>query len=324
MKFPAILVALEKLNKLGISADARMEIDSSYSGQSKVRAVSSALNNEPSVAHYAKKILLVSDNDAFNRLYEFIGQDELNRVLDEKGYSKTRLSHRLSIALTKDENARTNPIRLYEGEELLYEQEMQIGTENYDSPSPIKRGKGFYSRGELIEEPFDFTSKNYFPLDEQHSMMMAVIFPDAFSEKSFDLRPEDRNLVLKYSSMFPGDSEITAYQDSTHYWDSYVKFLFYGSDPSMPTQENIKIFNKVGLAYGYSIDFAYIIDIKNGVEFFLSAVIHTNENRIFNDNEYEYEEIAFPFMGKLGQAIYDLELNRPKEYTPNFDDLLNY
>ena len=43
------------------------------------------------------------------------------------------------------------------------------------------------------------------------------------------------------------------------YRDSYVKFLMYGN---MKTEipQNIKIYNKVGDAYGYLIDCAYIED----------------------------------------------------------------
>ncbi|GAB5409259.1 MAG: hypothetical protein BalsKO_16240 [Balneolaceae bacterium] len=322
VKFPAVLLALEKLNQLGISANARMEIDSAYSGQSEVRIDSSAPNLEPSVAHYSKKIMLVSDNDAFNRLYEFIGQDELNRSLFEKGYTNSKIQHRLSISLSKEENARTNPIRLYEGRELLHEQLMKVGVKDYSSSEPIKRGIGYYSRGELTNEPFDFSTKNFFPLSEQHQMVQAFIFPESFPESAFDLRPEDRAMVLKYGSIIPRDSEIEAYKDSTHYWDTYVKFLMYGSDPETSIPKNIRVFNKIGLAYGFSTDNAYIVDVENKVEFFLSVVINTNPNQIYNDNIYSYDEIAFPFLENLGQAIYQMELKRDKENSPVFESIL--
>lgn len=77
------------------------------------------------------------------------------------------------------------------------------------------------------------------------------------------------------------------------------------------------MFNKSGLTYGFMIDNAYIVDFKNGVEFFLSAVIQVNENEIYNDNEYEYDEIGYPFMENLGKAFYDYELNRKREHSPD-------
>tara|TARA_R110000868_G_scaffold37111_9_gene131504 strand:- start:37303 stop:38517 length:1215 start_codon:yes stop_codon:yes gene_type:complete len=323
VKFPSVLIALEKLNQLGIPSSARMEIDSAYSGQSAVTTDSTSLNLEPSISQYAKKILLVSDNDAFNRLYEFIGQDNFNHILKEKGYTQSRINHRLSISLTNEENARTNPMRFYVDDEVIYKQDMQIGTGNYSASKNIKKGIGYISQGELVNGPFDFSSKNFFPLREQHEMMQALIFPESFPEKAFDLRSEDRELVLKYSSIAPKESKIEAYQDMVHYWDSFAKFLVHGSQPDSEIPENIQIFNKIGLAYGYTIDNAYIIDTLNNVEFFLTAVIHTNSNQIFNDNEYEYDEIALPFMAKLGQSIYNFELERPKKYTPNFENIFD-
>ena len=63
-----------------------------------------------------------------------------------------------------------------------------------------------------------------------------------------------------------------------------------------PMPNHIRVFNKVGVAYGYVIDNAYIVDLEAGVEFMLSAIIYTNEDGIFNDDKYEYETIALPFM----------------------------
>ncbi|MDP9231009.1 MAG: glycoside hydrolase family 9 protein, partial [Bacteroidota bacterium] len=42
---------------------------------------STAANGFPSIAQYIKKIFLVSDNDAYNRLYEFLGQQTINDKL---------------------------------------------------------------------------------------------------------------------------------------------------------------------------------------------------------------------------------------------------
>ena len=45
------------------------------------------------------------------------------------------------------------------------------------------------------------------------------------------------------------------------------------------------------------------MDFENNIEFFLSAVIHVNENRIYNDGNYEYDAIGLPFFGELGRAV---------------------
>jgi hypothetical protein len=322
VKLPASLIALEKMNRLGLPANARVEIDSVYSGQSAVKIDSSAANLQPSIAQYVKKILMVSDNDAHNRLYEFIGQDAFNDRLAEAGYPLSRMSHRLSISLSAEENARTNPMRFYVGDSLIFEQSEQVAVRDYHSEIPIKRGVGYQSNGEVINEPFDFSRKNAFPLREQHELIKALIFPQFFPERAFDLRPEDRNMVLKYMSLLPRNSEITAYQDMDHYWDAYVKFFMYGSVAGVTIPDHIKIFDKVGLAYGYAIDNAYIIDTEKGIEFLLSAVIHANPNQVFNDGIYGYESIAFPFLGRLGQLIYEMEVDRSRTFKPDFKDVI--
>ena len=68
----------------------------------------SSKNEDATIAQFIKKIFVVSDNDAFNRLYEFLGQDYFNQRMWDLGYSETRVRHRLSIPLTAKQNKYTN------------------------------------------------------------------------------------------------------------------------------------------------------------------------------------------------------------------------
>lgn len=58
---------------------------------------------------------------------------------------------------------------------------------------------------------------------------------------------------------------------------------------------NIRIFNKIGDAYGFLNDIAYIVDFESKAEFILSATILCNANGIFNDDKYDYDTIGFLF-----------------------------
>jgi hypothetical protein len=115
--------------------------------------------------------------------------------------------------------------------------------------------------------------------------------------------------------MTPDESAFPVYH-TENYWCNYVKFLMYGAEKTARVPE-LRIFNKVGDAYGFLIDAAYIVDFKNEVEFMLSAVIHCNSDEIFNDNKYEYDSVGFPFMKQLGQVIYQQELKRMKKVKPD-------
>ncbi len=109
-------------------------------------------------------------------------------------------------------------------------------------------------------------------------------------------------------SMLPKESECPKY-NYEEYYDGYVKFFMFG-DTKEPIPTDLKIHSKSGLAYGYLIDNAYIVDEENEIEFFLSATIHVNENQIFNDDNYEYDEIGLPFLATLGKIVYEYELKR--------------
>jgi hypothetical protein len=87
-----------------------------------------------------------------------------------------------------------------------------------------------------------------------------------------------------------------------------------------PLPEHLRIFNKIGDAYGYLIDNAYIVDLDRNVEFMLSAVIHANTDGIYNDGKYEYKTLGYPFLRNLGQLIYSHELRRVRLTKPNLGE----
>jgi hypothetical protein len=180
VKLPAAVLALEKLRDLavpGLTRDTPLRIEAATAPQAAVDRDPSKADGLPTIAHYVKKVFLVSDNDAFNRLYEFLGQREINERLWSRGFADARILRRLEAALDPEENRLTNPFVFFEGERVLYPSRMRV-------------------------------------------------------------------------------------------------------------------FNKVGDAYGYLIDDAYVVDFEAGVEFLLTAVIHVNADHVFNDDAYEYDEIA--------------------------------
>jgi len=314
VKLPAALLTLEKLNQLsinGLTKETPLWIDSAYSGQTKVEFDSSSKDKLPSLANYIKKILLVSDNDSYNRLYEFLGQQPINEKLWRKEYLNVLINHRFVGGLTREENRFTNPFTFYSKDKTIFEQPLQFNHDQYQNDvEDLLQGKGVVEGDSVYAHPKDFTYSNYFALEDQHEMLKSIFFPQSVaSEKKFNLTKDDLAFLKKYMSMLPRESEFTEYHDYKHYPDSYVKYFLYGN-----TKENIpdyiKIYNKVGMAYGYLIDNAYIVDSNDKIEFLLSAVIYVNEDGIFNDDKYEYDEIGLPFLANLGRVIYRYELER--------------
>jgi len=294
VKFPAAVLTLEKLNQL-------------KSTNRKTRFYVEGDSVETSFEKEIYKIFAVSDNAAYNRLFEFLGTDHINKSIAKKGIGPVRISHRLSTQNADD--ITTNPLVIY-----MNDSTTRTSTSIINSiPRPLKisnvsKGKAFYASEELIQEPFNFSLKNYYSIAAQHNVLKRVIFPQNFkNSEKFDLSQAQRTMLLKAMHTLPKNLDY----DPNVYFDSYGKFLMFGdSKENIPA--HIKIFNKVGYAYGTLTDCAYIQDTLNAIEFMVTATILVNNNGVFNDDTYEYDTIGIPFLAQLGRELYELEQKRKK------------
>ncbi|WP_114937886.1 serine hydrolase [Mucilaginibacter endophyticus] len=322
VKLPTAIFALEKLNKLnakGLDRRSVMITDSSFAGQTKVKLDTSSSSGLPSIENYIKKILLVSDNDAYNRLYEFVGRAEINQKLKKYGLNNTRIVGRLAIGDAGESTRHTNPIDFYIGDKLVYHKPGLYDALNYPMQlENMLQGKAYLdSSDRLVNKPLDFSEKNVYSLANQQMVLKRLLFPETFPKaQQFDLTADDYHFIYRYMSTLPTENIKPTYH-RPEYFPAFCKFLFYGGDSTAVINPDIRIFNKVGDSYGYDIDNAYIVDFKNKVEFLLSAVVQSNEDGILNDNKYEYATVCLPFLKNLGQVIYQYELKRPKKHLPD-------
>jgi hypothetical protein len=315
VKLPVAILALEWLeeqNIPGLDEHTIMLTDSIHPSQVPAFVDKSSIDSLPSIAHYIKKILLVSDNDAYNRLYELLGQDYINQKLSDKGLNHTIINHRLSFPASPEENRMFNPIRFVDKSgKLVHEIPARQSETVYSNAEIPVIGRAYYSGDSLIEQGLDFTFKNKFAISDLHGVVQRIIFPMAFPDaERFNLNEEHRKLILKYLSMLPGESDYPSYPQS-EYWDTFSKYYKDGKSKE-PIPNHIRLFNKTGQAYGHLLDASYYVDFEKGVEFFVTAVIYVNADETLNDDVYEYDEIGFPFFAELGEYLYGLELAREK------------
>ncbi|MCC6288382.1 MAG: serine hydrolase [Chitinophagaceae bacterium] len=325
VKMPVAFLALEKFNKMnkpGVNKFTTMLTDSAYTGQTTVTADSSAENGMPSVSQYIRKIFLVSDNDAYNRLYEFVGQKNINERLWQMGYKNFRLTRRF-VKATPEENRHTNPVRFLDDKgNLLYRQPEAYSDVNFDFSKKILIGNAHYDRDEnFINAPMDFTAHNNAPLEDLQQIMQSVLFHQYTpAKKRFLLTGDDYAFLFQYMSELPFESTYPKY-DTTEFFDSYTKFFWFRAG-KQKIPEHIRVFNKTGWSYGFLTDIAYIVDFKNNIEFMLTGNIYVNSDGILNDDKYEYEETGYPFFKEIGNIIYDYELQRERKYTPKLDEFM--
>lgn len=288
VKFPIALLALEKL-----AEDPRLNRDTPFMvAGDTVRTT---------FAEEIVELFVVSDNDAYNRLFEYIGKDEINLRLREKGVD-ARISHRLSVS--NSDALSYKPLTFY-----TEQGEVQLTAKESEPIAVLPlagliKGQAYQQNGGIINEAFNFSEKNYLPLRSLHSITQRLFFPELFeSQEQFRLSESDRNFVLETMKTLPA---AAGYNDE-EYYDSYVKFFLFG-DSKAAIPSHIEIYNKVGYAYGTLTDSAYIVDRKRNKEYIISATVLVNENGTFNDDDYEYETIGIPFLAELGRQLVNFEL----------------
>lgn len=316
VKLPCSILALEKTKKLHVYSDAIMFTDSANACQHSVKRDTTSVNGYPSISQYIKRMTLVSDNDAYGRVYEFLGTDYIHERLSELGYKNARIIHRFDGGCVGTENTITNPVYFCNSNlKSIVTVPMQISKVNYKHPlGQVKVGKAYINaKNKKIKQPKDFTTMNYISLANIHSMLTKLLFNDYLpAEQRYNLIDEDRLFLINQLTKYPRESSHPTYNTKTYY-DSYKKYFVFGDSKKTITNTDIKITNIVGQSYGFMTDCAYIENKKENVEFMLSAVIYTNANEIINDGKYEYNTIALPFLAELGRQIYDFELKRNKQ-----------
>ena len=296
MKLPIVALTLQKINELrntGINITV----------ESKILLLSAdQITTETTFKDLISKVFLVSDNSASNILINFLGYNYFNQQMREKGLNTIVLNHKFN----PDPYVK-NDWKIYTlDRDLISIDETQeiIEHNNLDN---LLQGKFQILNGEKVATPFNFKTKNKASLRDLDGVMKRIIYPDLFQEQDrINLSDQDYNFLRYWMSRFTFEDIGIEYQKDSKYFDSYNKFFIYG-DSTNTIDRKIRIYNKVGVAYGALTDISYIRDYQKKIEFFLSATIYVNQNQIVNDNIYEYDDVGIPFLAELARQVYKLE-----------------
>ena len=321
VKLPVVLLALEKLHSLPPSVSRNTIMSTGVAGRCQTPVLFAApadSDRQTTVSNYIKRTLLVSDNLAYNRLYEFLGQKTINDRLQQFGYTGSRIVRRFAPCDTAA-NRSTNPIYFHTATgDTLYKQPAQTNPRTPSPPlGPIYAGRAYKVGDRIIYRPYDFTTANNLPLPDITALLQTALFPEAIpAAQRPQLTPADYAFLRQYLHLTPHGSQFTPYATSK-YFDTYKKYLYYGRCPEAQPQPGLRIFNIVGMSHGYLADVAYFADSLHQSEFLLSAVLYVNQDGIINDAVYEYDTIGLPFLAQLGQLFYQYEARRSHLFAPN-------
>ena len=327
VKLPLSILTLERIKSMnvpGVDRYTRFSTDSNFRCQVATTKDPFAFDSIPTLSGSITEALVLSNNNAYNRLYEFLGQMEINRRMRELGYLHSQVLQRFSLCDTM-ENRHTNSFSFYDKKgTIIYWQVNRFNPETY--PKPIKNmvvGKKYLDEHDrIVQRGMDFSRKNYLPLYQVDDILKRVIFPGLYPEnKRFRVSPGDLDYIRRLLALRPAEAGINIIPVKKEYWETVTNYLFYGAEKETIIPENIRIFNIVGQSFGFLSDCAYYADFSNRIEFFLSATIYVNSNNTINDGIYEYKSIGLPFLKKLGEVICDYELRRQVKQRPNLSEM---
>ena len=298
IKLPITVMALSKINELragGSNISLKSKIKLSLINDRKEIIIKDSIT---SFQNLIADVFLVSDNSASNVLIDFLGYNYFNLSMRNSGYENTYLNHKFNPDPFIDSTWIISTL----DNDIISSKENKITVLASSNISNLKKGKKRFIDGEIINEPLDFSSKNRSSLTDMHNILKNLIYPEITLSK-FNLNVEDYDFLRYWMSRLTFEDLGNKYITNDKFFNSYNKFFIHGIDTVLK-KTDIRVYNKIGQAYGTSTDSAYIKNYKEDIEFFLTATIYTNNNEIINDDIYEYSDIAIPFLSKLSNILY--------------------
>ena len=301
IKLPIVVLTLKKINELrskgsDITLKSKIILNNvdNYSNFKLQDSITSFQN-------LIADIFLVSDNSASNILIDFIGYNYFNDEMQNAGFDRTYLNHKFNPdpyvnSTWQISDLDNNMISSINDNQKIIKAD--------DKTNGLDKGESRYFNGEILDESLNFSEKNRFSITDMHNLIKYVFYPEIFDKaNTFNLNVEDYDFIRYWMSRFTYEDIGEKFIGDEKFFETYNKFFIHGDEQSV-SNEQIRVYNKIGQAYGTSIDNGLIKNYQNNVEFILTSTIYTNKNKVINDNLYEYDDIAEPFLAKLSRAIY--------------------
>lgn len=307
IKLCGAIAALQHLNAhnrahgTALGLESPLVIEPRFAGDVRIEADASEVDRGVlTIGHALRKLLLVSDNAAYNHCFDLCGQDGLNRAMWDAGLQSVRLWHRLSEPRADSEHGITRPVRV--GAVSFAARDAAIVLAN-DAFTELELGTAWLDGGKQVDGPMSFARKNAIALQDLQDVLVEVVRPEIDTGKRGfpELTTGQRAFLVQALGELPRESRNPRYDPSTTP-DHHCKFVLRGVRRVLPA-EHVRVFDKIGRAYGFSIENAWIEDTRTGAGCFLAIVLYTNPDGVLNDDRYGYDELADPFLDAVGEVV---------------------
>lgn len=307
IKFPLAVVAAEQMSRLSRTQGLTLDDGMAFSLCSCDKGTSGYLGKTrpASFRQVLREMMVMSNNDAYNLMFDMVGIDSVNTRMRELGYGRILMNRRFVSPCESSLQRRFGGIRFHSTDGALKHLipcTDSKGIWEFGSDWPHEAGYRHMVDGKWVAGPNSYRGGNHVSLHEAHDLMIRLVRPDAFGSDTLRLDSTTRAELIQSMGMFPRELESVFYPKGK-YPDHYYKFFL---DPkTMQTADGtLRIYNKVGLASGFLSDVSYFHDDTNGVRFFLSACILASRKGDAGSGKYDYYDLGIPFLRRLGTLIY--------------------
>jgi hypothetical protein len=252
-----------------------------------------------------RQMMIVSSNEAFNRLYDLVGHHDLNQKMWSVGLRDTFLFHRLSIQRSADEHRMAPRIdaETRAGVATIPPRHSALAL----APRPLPgldvglRYIDAVTRQETAA-PMSFAEKNRMSLVDLQNLLVMVMRPDiALGLPGLALHRDDRAFLQRAMREPPADSRDPVFPSEDHDILRFKPVL--GGLTRVAPGERWAVWNKAGTAYGFRIENAYVVDQQRDRAMFFTVAIYANTDGTLNDDTYDYDTVANPFIHDLAEAV---------------------
>jgi len=292
IKFPLALASLEMFTKFqeqfGISLQSKIE--------SKTCSCDFGTDNyvnhksKPTLDILYREMLIMSNNDAYNFFYDFVGPTYFNKRMTELGLSNIILRNRF-YAGCAGEKAKLHGGISFMKDSANVKYAIRCQTDSLqDNVQSIYLNEGAAKSNNLVS------------LYSLHQLMKKLFYP-ATSNSVPALNISETNLNYFKQTIASYPKSIPEYSS---YPNHYHKYLI-PPDLINNQDSSIKIYSKNGNAGGYISDIMYFTDEKNKVKYFLSVSMYNASNKYYYRRRAYYTSPGIDFFRQLSKVLYNYE-----------------
>jgi hypothetical protein len=302
-------LALEKLADLrrdnpGLALDAQtpLRIYNPITKRADERDPSDVKRGKISLAQEIRKALIVSDNMAFTRLYDFVGFDETFDRLSLMGFRSTRIRHRLTVPATDPRDAPRMELLVPGADPVnLPARRGTREVSRLDLPGILVGEAYIDEQGRRVAAPMSFAERNRVSVEELQEWLVRIARPELAAGDPLHIDDEDRELLMDALSTLPSESKNPVFERSRAF-DELHKPLLPAFAAALPG-DRLHFYSKGGRAYGFTVENVYVVDDTTHRSLFLTAVVQANSNQVINDDQYDYDRVSGPVLVNVAKVV---------------------